>query len=119
LGIEELASAQCVSCEDAKPFTVEEAQEALRPLPGWTLKDGMIEKVFHFKSYLAGLGFAYSVGTIAEEQNHHPDMLIGWRRVKMTFTTHAIKGLSQNDFIMAAKAELAYLAARRSDPRNG
>ncbi len=58
--------------------------------------------------YLAGLNFAYAVRKIAEEQNQHPDMLVGWRRVKMTQSTHAIKGLGQNDLIIAAKAELEY-----------
>ena len=91
-----------------KPFTVDEAREALKPLPGWIIRDGAIEKEFRFKSYLGGLNFAYSLGKVAELENHHPDLLIGWRRVKMVLSTHAIKGLSQNDFVMAAKAELQY-----------
>lgn len=85
-----------------------EVEKALRDLPGWTQVGETIEKRFRFKSYLAGLDFAYAVGKIAEEQNHHPDILIGWRRVELTFSTHSIKGLSANDFIMAAKSELEY-----------
>ena len=85
-----------------------EVEKALRDLPGWTQVGETIEKRFRFKSYLAGLDFAYAVGKIAEEQNHHPDILIGWRRIKVTFSTHSIKGLSPNDFIMAAKSELEY-----------
>ena len=87
----------------------QESEQLLRSLPGWSLKDRSIEKDFRFKSYRAGLTFACAVGNIAEEQDHHPDILIRWRRVRLTLSTHVIKGLSQNDFIMAAKSELEYL----------
>jgi 4a-hydroxytetrahydrobiopterin dehydratase len=108
LTIDELASQHCVPCEGARPFSVDEASEALKPLPGWTIKDGAIEKEFRFKSYLAGLDFAYSTGKIAELENHHPDLVIGWRCVRVLWSTHTIRGLSQNDIIMAAKTELEY-----------
>ncbi|TMI10235.1 4a-hydroxytetrahydrobiopterin dehydratase [Candidatus Bathyarchaeota archaeon] len=107
-GIIRLASGKCVPCNDAKPFTVEEATERLKDLPGWILQSGVIQREFRFKSYLAGLDFAYSLGRIAELENHHPDLFIGWRRVKVVLSTHAIKGLSENDFVMAAKSELEY-----------
>ena len=103
-----IASRKCVSCKDAIPFTVEEASERLEELPGWSLQSGSIQKEFRFKSYLDGLEFAYSLGKIAELEDHHPDLFIGWRRVKVEWSTHAIKGLSQNDFIMAAKSEIEY-----------
>jgi 4a-hydroxytetrahydrobiopterin dehydratase len=108
-GIRRLASGKCVPCNDAKPFTVAEASERLKDLPGWVLQSGSIQKEFRFKSYLAGLDFAYSVGKVAELENHHPDLFIGWRRVNVVFSTHTIKGLSQNDFVMAARSELEYL----------
>jgi 4a-hydroxytetrahydrobiopterin dehydratase len=82
--------------------------EALRPLSGWVNLDGKIKKEFRFKSYLAGLEFAYSLGKIAESENHHPDLYIGWRRVTVEWSTHAIEGLSPNDFIMAAKSDTEY-----------
>ncbi len=113
-----MASAKCVRCDGASPLTAHEAREALKPLPGWVLTGGTIEKEFHFKFYSKGLDFAYAVGKIAEEQNHHPDMLVSWKRVRLTFSTHAINGLSENDFIMAAKAELTYLTTTAS-PRSG
>ena len=109
-GILRLASEKCVPCNDAKPFTVEEVRERLKDLPGWSLQSGSIEKEFRFKSYVDGLEFAYSLGRIAEVENHHPDIFIGWRRIKVVLSTHAIKGLSQNDFIMAAKSEKEYQA---------
>ena len=112
--IRRLASGKCVPCNDAKPFTVEEANERLKDLPGWVLQSGSIQKEFRFKSYLGGLDFAYSIGKIAELENHHPELIIGWRRVRIVLSTHAIKGLSQNDFVIAAKAELEYARDRNS-----
>ena len=106
--IRRLASGSVVPCKDAKPFTVEEANARLKSLPGWVLQSDSIQKEFRFKSYLTGLDFAYSLGKLAEQVDHHPDLLIGWRRVKVVLSTHAIKGLSQNDFIMAARTELEY-----------
>jgi 4a-hydroxytetrahydrobiopterin dehydratase len=116
-GIRRLASGKCVPCKDAEPFTVEEASERLKDLPGWVLLSGSIQKEFRFKSYLGGLDFAYSLGKIAEQENHHPDLFIEWRRVKVVLSTHAIKGLSQNDFIMAAKSEMEFARQKEQDPR--
>ena len=107
-GTRRLASGKCVPCGDAKPFTVEEATKRLKDLPGWVLQSASIQKEFRFKSYLSGLEFAYSLGRIAELEDHHPEMIVGWRWVKVRFTTHTIKGLSANDFIMAAKSDLEY-----------
>ncbi len=106
--LEELAGQNCVPCEGAKPMTAEEVEISLGDLPGWQSSDGSIQKEFRFKSYVDGLEFAYSVGKIAEQQNHHPDISIKWRRVQITLSTHSVKGLSPNDFIMAAKVELGY-----------
>ncbi len=106
--LEKLASEKSVERKGIPPMTRKEAEPLLRVLQGWTLIDSSIEKEFQFKSYLAGLDFAYSVGKIAEEQDHHPDILIKWRRVKLKLSTHSVKGLSENDFIVAAKSELKY-----------
>ena len=90
------------------PLTRQEVEQYMRGFPGWNLLDGAIEKEFRFKSYLEGLAFANEMGQIAEKENHHPDILIKWRRVKLTLSTHSVKGLSENDFILAAKSELKY-----------
>lgn len=112
-GIRRLASKKCVPCNHAKPFTAEEASELLKDLPGWVLLSNSIQKEFRFKSYLQGLDFAYSLGKIAEQENHHPDLIVSWRRVKVVFSTAAIKGLSQNDFTMAAKSEIENMKQKR------
>ena len=90
------------------PLGRREVEQYLHVLPGWKLMGDSIEKEFSFKSYLDGLAFANQVGKIAEEQDHHPDILIKWRRVRLTLSTHSVKGLSENDFILAAKSELKY-----------
>ncbi len=107
MSIQELAAKNSVPRE-GKPMTRKEVEKLLQGLHGWTLHDDTIEKEFRFDSYLEGLDFAYSVGKIAEEQDHHPDILVKWRRVKLTLSTHSVKGLSENDFIVAAKSELKY-----------
>lgn len=114
LSLKELASRKSVERKGVSPMTRTEAEQFLRVLEGWTLLNGSIEKEFQFKSYLDGLDFAYSVGKIAEEQDHHPDILIKWRHVKLTLSTHSVKGLSENDFIVAAKSELKYRESRFS-----
>lgn len=103
-----LASKKCVPCKNAVPFSVEEASERLNELPDWALQSDSIMREFRFSSYLSGLEFACSLGRIAEVEDHHPDMLVGWRRVTVMLSTHSIKGLSANDFIMAAKSEVEY-----------
>jgi 4a-hydroxytetrahydrobiopterin dehydratase len=105
--LKELAAKTSVE-RKGSPLMRQEAEQYLRSLPGWNLLDGAIEKEFRFKSYQEGLAFANEIGQIAEKEDHHPDILIKWRRVKLTLSTHSVKGLSENDFILAAKSELKY-----------
>jgi len=101
-----LVNRKCVPCDyNTPPMSRQDAKKCLKEIPGWALTGDSIVKEFRFRSYLKGLEFAYSLGKVAEEQNHHPDILIGSRTLRVTLTTHDIKGLSENDFIMAAKAE--------------
>lgn len=113
LTIEEFAGKTCAE-RKGTPMERREVKLLLRAFPGWTLVDDSIEKEYRFKSYLGGLAFANEIGKIAEEQNHHPNILIGWRRVKLTLSTHSVKGLSENDFIIAARSELKYRESRSS-----
>jgi len=73
---------------------------------GWSLIGVQrIEKEFHFKNFREALAFTNAVGEIAEAENHHPDIGLGWGRVVVTLSTHKIHGLSENDFILAAKID--------------
>lgn len=89
------------------PLTREEAEKYLHDMPGWMLwPDGKtISKSFKFKDFKSAFAFAGSVAAIAEEENHHPDLLVSWGRVEIELSTHAIGGLSENDFIVAAKID--------------
>ncbi len=90
----------------ATPLSKQELSQAIQNLPGWTLENDMITKTFQFERYLDGLAFASAVGTLAEAQNHHPDMLILWRKVKVSFTTHdAGRKVTQNDITIAQSIE--------------
>jgi 4a-hydroxytetrahydrobiopterin dehydratase len=73
---------------------------------GWTMpNDHHLEKEYRFKDFREALGFVNRVGELAERENHHPDLFLAWGRVKMTLWTHSAGGLTENDFILAAKAD--------------
>lgn len=103
-----LSRKHCVPCEGGtKPLSPDNYGAFLRTLSGWNDTDpNKIEKIFKFKNFKEALVFVNKVGEIAETEQHHPDInLFNWNKVKLTLTTHAIKGLSENDFILAAKIE--------------
>lgn len=86
-------------------MSAEKQRDYLKQATGWKVTNGtMIEREFRFKDFDEALSFVNKVGAIAQEENHHPDIsLHNYNRVKISLTTHKIKGLSRNDFIMAAK----------------
>ncbi|OGK56711.1 hypothetical protein A3J15_02545 [Candidatus Roizmanbacteria bacterium RIFCSPLOWO2_02_FULL_38_10] len=97
---------KCVPCEGGtKPFTPREFAPYLSQVGDWeVVKDKKIEKLFKFKNFAKALEFVNMVGEIAEQEQHHPNIyMFGWSKVKITLMTHAIKGLSVNDFILATK----------------
>ncbi len=101
-----LTEQKCVACEgNVIPFDKEEAEILLKQIPGWEVSfdSKNISKKYTFKDFKDALSFVNKVGAIAEEEGHHPDIELGWGKVNITLTTHAINGLSQNDFIVAAK----------------
>jgi len=84
----------------------EEAEKRLEQLRGWTLVNDTIEKNYKFANFRQAIEFINKVADVAEAVNHHPDILLwSWNNVKLTITTHAIKGLSENDFILASKID--------------
>ena len=89
------------------PLFRTKAEEYLKDISDWWLWEDAkkISKTFTFKNFKEALGFANKVGDIAEAEGHHPDMLVGWGKVHIELTTHAIGGLSENDFILAAKID--------------
>lgn len=105
----ELAAKTCLPCEGgAKPMSAEEAGQLLARLHNdWSLsEDGTeIRRDFRFKGFYRTMGFVNAVAWIANQENHHPDLEVGWGHCLVKFSTHAINGLSENDFICAAKVD--------------
>jgi 4a-hydroxytetrahydrobiopterin dehydratase len=105
----ELTKKKCKPCEGGvDPYSPEEAKAQLEKLPGWRLThDGQrIRRDWKVKNFLAGMKFFNQCAEIAEADNHHPDLHIeGFRNVSVELWTHAIGGLSENDFILAAKID--------------
>ena len=104
----DLADRSCVPCKGGVPPL---AGEALRDLfarlgGGWTLaEDRRLEKEYRFRNFREALAFTNRVGELAEAENHHPDLLLAWGRVKVTLFTHKVGGLTESDFVMAAKID--------------
>ncbi|MBI4122823.1 MAG: 4a-hydroxytetrahydrobiopterin dehydratase [Parcubacteria group bacterium] len=104
----DLAQKKCAACEGGTaPLRGAQIQEYLSQLTTpWEIVDGItIRKEFKFKNFKEALDFVNKVGELAEQENHHPDIELGWGRVAIDLSTHAIGGLSENDFILAAKIE--------------
>jgi len=100
-----LEERRCKPCEGGiPPLTSEESEKYLQQIDNWTLVDNSITKKFKLKDFNEAISFVNKVAEVAEEEQHHPDILVyGWHKVKVTLSTQAIKGLSENDFILAAK----------------
>lgn len=106
---DQLVNKKCLPCEGGvEPFSPDEAQEQLKQLPGWRLtREGQrIRRDWVVKNFMAGIDFFNRCAQVAEEDGHHPDLHIeGFRNVSVELWTHAIGGLSENDFILAAKID--------------
>ena len=104
----DLHSIRCVGCEGGIPaLTSKEINELLPQVKDWEVsKDGKsISKRFNFKGFYKTMSFVNAVAWIANQENHHPDMEVGYNTCLIKYTTHAINGLSKNDFICAAKVD--------------
>ena len=103
-----LSQKRCIPCEaGAPPLTRSEAEELLKQTEGWSLSEDTkhISKRFKFKNFVEAVAFVNKITPIAEAEGHHPDLHISWGKVLVELRTHAIKGLSENDFILAAKID--------------
>ena len=105
---ENLSTGHCVPCEGGMlPIDKASAGILIQKIANWTLSDDAksIHREFKFKDFKEALDFTNNVGAIAEIEGHHPDIELGWGKVGITLSTHAIDGLSGNDFILAAKID--------------
>lgn len=104
-----LADRQCVPCKGGvPPLTAVEIAPLLAQLEGWSAVDTHhLEKTYKLKDFVQALALVNRIGAIAEEQNHHPDIGLAWGRVGVKIWTHKINGLTESDFIFAAKCDRA------------
>jgi 4a-hydroxytetrahydrobiopterin dehydratase len=101
-----LEARHCKPCEKGgSPLSGAEAKRYLAELTGWESDGGVIGKRFEFKNYCQTMAFVNAVAWIAHSQGHHPDLLVSYNACRVSYTTHAIGGLSENDFICAAKVD--------------
>ena len=106
--IETLAEKKCTPCRGGiPPLTHEEAERFRSQTPNWELRDDghRIERTFRFRNFQEALGFVRNVGDLAETEGHHPDISFGWGYATISLRTKKIKGLHENDFIMASKID--------------
>lgn len=104
----DLKEKKCSACSgETPPLTPQQAEELLQQLEGWQLDTavGVIKKTFKFKNYFRTISFVNAVAWIANAENHHPDLTVSYNRCTISFCTHSISGLSENDFICAAKVD--------------
>jgi len=104
---EQLADKKCVPCRGGVPrLKGAELERLHRMVPGWTVtNEHHIHREFEFPNFQQALDFVNRVGALAEEQGHHPDILLAWGKAEVTLWTHKIDGLTESDFIMAAKID--------------
>lgn len=104
---EQLADKQCVPCRGGVPPLKDKALEALHQVvPEWSVIDEHhITREYKFSDFASALEFVNRVGVLAEEQGHHPDILLAWGKAAVTLWTHKVDGLTESDFIMAAKID--------------
>ena len=104
--MDQLTTRKCRPCEGGvdllKPLEVD---DLLRQLNGWSIADGAIVKTYSFNNYYQTMAFANATAWISHREDHHPDIAVGYNTCRVTYVTHAINGLSVNDFICAAKLD--------------
>jgi 4a-hydroxytetrahydrobiopterin dehydratase len=105
-----LAEKHCIPCKGGVPTLQGEALETMKSqVPDWQVVDGHhLSRSFTFPDFKTALEFVNRVGAVAEEEGHHPDLLLTWGKVDIKIWTHKIDGLTESDFILAAKADQLY-----------
>ncbi|MFQ5559490.1 MAG: 4a-hydroxytetrahydrobiopterin dehydratase [Nitrospinota bacterium] len=102
-----LSEKKCKPCEGGTlPLGEEKARDFMRNIPGWELSKDSIQKEFKFKDHYQTIAFVNAVAWVSHAEDHHPGLEIGYNTCRITYSTHAIGGLSENDFICAAKVDI-------------
>lgn len=102
----ELTTKTCRPCEGGMPpLSSSEVSELMQQLDGWEFLETRLAKDYHFKNYYQTMAFVNAVAWVSHREDHHPDLMVGYNKCRVEYTTHAIGGLSENDFICAAKID--------------
>lgn len=105
----DLTSRKCKPCEGGVvPLTPHEVAILIRQLKDWIYADGVIVKTYSFKNYYETMAFVNATAWISHREDHHPDLMVGYNKCRVEYHTHAIGGLSENDFICAAKIDALF-----------
>jgi len=105
----DLTKKKCVPCEGGvKPFTAEEMKKFLKEVEGWSTDGGKLRKRLVFSDFMPLIKFINELAKLAESEGHHPDFCVHYSKLDLEIWTHAIDGLSENDFILAAKIDKLY-----------
>jgi 4a-hydroxytetrahydrobiopterin dehydratase len=87
------------------PSTPAQIEQWIRQIPQWKMKEGVLSRQFDFKNYYQTMAFVNALAWVAHGEDHHPDLLVGYNKCVVNFSTHSVGGLSENDFISAAKVD--------------
>ena len=105
----ELTQRHCKPCQAGMPALASAAADKLmQQLEGWQRFDHLIGKVYHFKNYYQTIAFVNAIAWMAHREDHHPELTVGYNGCRVEYTTHVIHGLSENDFICAAKVDTLF-----------
>jgi 4a-hydroxytetrahydrobiopterin dehydratase len=105
----DFAKKRCKPCEGGmKPYTAAEAKQLLKDLKGWAIENGRLAKTYPFENYYQTMAFVNALAWVSHREDHHPDLGVFYNKCKVEYWTHAIGGLSENDFICAAKCEALF-----------
>jgi 4a-hydroxytetrahydrobiopterin dehydratase len=105
----ELVKKKCKPCEGGvAPYNAQQAGEMLKQLKGWIIEDAKLVKLYPFRNYHETMAFVNALAWISHREDHHPDLTVGYNKCRVEYSTHAIDGLSENDFICAAKADALF-----------
>jgi 4a-hydroxytetrahydrobiopterin dehydratase len=105
----DLAKSKCKTCDGGvSPLNADEVARLLKLLDGWALDGGIIAKTYAFKNYYQTMAFVNATAWISHREDHHPDITVGYNQCRVSYITHAVNGLSENDFICAAKLDALF-----------
>ena len=105
----DLVKRHCKPCEGGTaPCSAEQTKEMLKQLKAWIVEDGKLVKLYPFRNYHETMAFVNALAWVSHREDHHPDLAVGYNKCRVEYSTHTIGGLSENDFICAAKADALF-----------